>query len=255
LRGIVLLVDDSDLSRIIYHALTGEFDIEAVVREAKVPRSTFLKRRLKKLGWRTLTGQIVFAKIIIPLLRWETAGRRAEILRQYGLNEAPIPAEHVIDVRSVNDLQTVALLQKLSPQVIVVNGTRILEENLLNAVGGIFLNTHVGITPLYRGVHGGYWALASCDPEHFGVTIHRIDKGIDTGDIVAQMLIKPADADNFSTYPLLQIAIAIPLLKQAIRHAVNNNLETLPAPAGRSRLWSHPTAFQYLKRRITLGIR
>ena len=115
MRGIVLLVDDSDLSRIIYHALAGEFSIEAVVREAKVPRLTFLKRRLKRLGWRTLLGQILFTKCIVPLLKRETARRREHILRQYGLNEASLPAERVIDVRSINDVQTVALLQKLSP--------------------------------------------------------------------------------------------------------------------------------------------
>lgn len=255
MRGIVLLIDDSDLSRIIYHSLAGEFSIEAVVREAKISRTAFLKRRLKKLGWRTVLGQIVFAKCIIPFLRWESSPRRAQLIRQYGMDEAPVPAGCVIDVPSVNDVKTMVLLQKLSPQVIVVNGTRILEEKVLNAFPGTFLNTHVGITPLYRGVHGGYWALASGDPEHFGVTIHKIDTGIDTGDIVAQGLIKPTDADNFSTYPLLQIAIAIPLLKQAIHDALNGKLETMPAPAGKSKLWSHPTVLRYLKCRIALGIR
>lgn len=255
MRGIVLLVDDSDLSRIIYHALAGEFSIEAVVREAKVSRLTFLKRRLKKLGWRKLLGQIVFAKCIVPLLRQETARRREHILRQYGLSEASLPAERVIDVGSINDVQTVALLQNLSPKIIVVNGTRILEERLLNATDGLFLNTHVGITPLYRGVHGGYWALACGDLDHFGVTIHKVDRGIDTGEIVAQAVTQPSSADNFSTYPLLQIAGAIPLLKQAIRDAFDGRLKIIPAPAGESKLWSHPTAFQYLKRRIRLGIR
>jgi len=255
LCGIVLLVDDSDLSRILYHSLAVEFNVKAVIREAKVPRLTFLKRRLRKLGWRTLLGQIVFAKCLIPLLRWEASRRRADILLQYELDETPIPVEHVIDVRSVNDVETVTLLQKLSPQVIVVNGTRILEEQLLRATSAVFLNAHVGITPLYRGVHGGYWALASGDPQHFGVTIHKIDKGIDTGEIVAQASIKPDAADNFSTYPLLQIAIAIPLLKRVLRDAISGKLETMPVPRGKSRLWSHPTVFQYLKSRITLGIR
>jgi folate-dependent phosphoribosylglycinamide formyltransferase PurN len=255
LRGIVLLLDDSDLSRIIYHALSGEFSIEAVVREAKISRTTFLKRRLKKLGWRTVLGQIVFAKCIIPFLRRESSRRRADILQQYGMDEAPIPVERVIAVQSVNDVQTVVLLQKLSPQVIVVNGTRILAEKMLNAIPGIFLNTHVGITPLYRGVHGGYWALVSGDPEHFGVTIHEIDKGIDTGDIIAQASAMPDDVDNFSTYPLLQIAAAIPLLKQAVRDALNGRLKTMPAPVGKSKLWSHPTAFEYLKCRISDGVR
>ena len=255
MRGIVLLLDKSDLSRIIYHALAGEFSIEAVIREAKVSRQAFLKRRLKRLGWRTVLGQIVFAKCIVPLLRQGTSRRRADIFRQYGLDETPIPVERVIDVPSINDVETIAVLQKLSPKVIVVNGTRILEEKLLNATDATFLNTHAGITPLYRGVHGGYWAMASGDPGHFGVTVHKIDKGIDTGDIVAQALIQPSKADNFSTYPFLQIAIAISMLKQAVHDALDAKLETMPPPDGRSKLWSHPTAFQYLKHRITRGVR
>jgi len=97
--------------------------------------------------------------------------------------------------------------------------------------------------------------LASGDPEHFGTTVHKIDKGIDTGDIVAQAVFRPDETDNFSTYPLLQVAFAIPLLKQAVRDALNGKLETMPAPNGKSKLWSHPTAFQYLKHRIMHGVR
>ena len=253
--GIVLLIDHSDLSRIIYHALAGEFNIEAVVREAKQPRWVLLKRRLRRLGWRTVFGQVVFAGCIIPLLRIEASRRRRALLQQYGMDESPIPGERVIDVRSANDSQTIVLLQKLSPQVIVVNGTRILEEKILNATSAVCLNTHVGITPLYRGVHGGYWALVSGDREHFGVTIHKIDKGIDTGNILAQASLTPGSTDNFSTYPLLQVAGAIPLLKQAIRDVIGGELKTLPEPAGGSKLWSHPTALQYLKHRIALGVR
>lgn len=218
-------------------------------------RQAFLKRRLKKLGWRKVLGQIVFAQCIVPFLRREASRRRAEILRQYEMDESPIPAECVIDVSSMNDGETIALLKRLSPQVVVVNGTRILGAEVLDATRAIFLNTHVGITPLYRGVHGGYWALASSDPEHCGVTVHKIDRGIDTGAIIAQALIRPTDDDNFATYPLLQIASAIPLLKQAVRAAHNGELETMPAPAGESKLWTHPTALQYLMGRIVRGVR
>jgi len=255
LPGIVLLIDRSDLSRIIYHALAGEFGIEAVIREEKPARSALIKRRVKKLGWPTVLGQIVFAGCIVPALRREASVRRHELLREYEMDESPIPPGRVTDVPSVNDSQTVALLRDLSPQLVVVNGTRIIDANVLSATGAVFLNIHVGITPLYRGVHGGYWALASGRREDFGVTIHKIDRGIDTGEIVAQGRLQPAASDNFCTYPLLQIAGAIPLLKQAMRDALNGSLRTMPRPGGQSRLWTHPTAFQYLKSRIGQGVR
>ena len=43
------------------------------------------------------------------------------------------------------------------------------------------INMHAGITLRYRGVHGGYWALAEQHPEWVGTTVHLVDPGIDTG--------------------------------------------------------------------------
>jgi methionyl-tRNA formyltransferase len=252
---VALLVDNSDLSRIIFHALDAEFHIEAVLREARIQRLTLFSKRVKRLGLRTALGQAEFALFVIPWLKLESRRRRKEILNQYEMDDSPLPAQHVFDVPSINCNESVVLLQKLRPKVIVVNGTRILEERLLNATKAALLNTHVGITPRYRGVHGGYWALASGDPDHCGVTVHKIDKGIDTGDIVAQAIIRPKRTDNFSTYPLLQIANAIPLLKRAIQDALTGKLETVPAQDDKSKFWSHPTALQYLKVRSSLGVR
>jgi folate-dependent phosphoribosylglycinamide formyltransferase PurN len=255
LSGIILLMDNSDLSRIIYHALTKEFTLDAVIRETKIERSSFIRKRLRKLGWRILLGQILFVKCVVPLLRRGARKRRSEILQQHGMNEDLLPIGQVTDVRSVNDIEVSALLKRLAPKVVVVNGTRILNEELLQSTDAFFLNIHVGITPLYRGVHGGYWALVSGDQEHCGVTIHKIDKGIDTGAIIEQTIIVPTKADNFSTYPLLQIAAAIPFLKQVIRDAIDGNLKTRPAPDGKSRLWTHPTISQYLKNRFAHSVR
>jgi hypothetical protein len=71
------------------------------------------------------------------------------------------------------------------------------------------INIHCGLTPKYRGVHGGYWALAQDDRAMCGVTIHLVSPGVDTGDILAQRTIEPTSADNFATYPHLQLAAAM----------------------------------------------
>ena len=255
MSDVVLLVDNSDLSRIIYHALNAEFHIKAVVREARIERFTLFSKRVKRLGFHAAVGQAEFALFVMPWLKLESRRRRREIMIEYGMDDSPLPARRVVDVPSVNCNESMILLQNLRPKVILVNGTRILEERLLDATKAVLLNTHVGITPRYRGVHGGYWALASGDPDHCGVTVHKIDKGIDTGDIVAQAVIRPKRSDNFSTYPLLQIANAIPILKHAIHDALIGRLETVQAQDEKSKLWSHPTALQYLKMRSSLGVR
>ena len=120
-------------------------------------------------------------------------------------------------------------------------------EGTLRCIPAIFINMHAGITPLYRGVHGGYWALAREDPCNCGVSVHLVDEGIDTGSVLGQSLIEPTDADNFVTYGFLQLGAGIPLLMNAVRQALNGQVTTIKSPEGPSRFWSHPTLCSYIK--------
>lgn len=250
-----MLVGKDPVSSIMYHALTQSFAIDGVIREAKPALPTFLKRRIKKLGIGTVLGQVVFQTLVFPVVAHRSRRRVRQIILSHHLDTSEIPARCSIDVSSVNSDHAIAELQRLSPRVVVVNGTRIIQERVLQSVDAIFLNTHAGITPMYRGVHGGYWALASRDPGNCGVTIHKVDKGIDTGGIVAQATIIPTPDDTFVTYPFLQTASAIPLLENAVRDALAGDISVLPPRSAGSQLWTHPTAWQYLKNRIELGVR
>lgn len=40
---------------------------------------------------------------------------------------------------------------------------------------------HPGICPEYRNAHGCFWALANGDRDRVGMTLLRIEKGVDTG--------------------------------------------------------------------------
>jgi methionyl-tRNA formyltransferase len=183
--------------------------------------------------------------LIRPLLSRAARGRIEQIGRQYGFDEGPIPTEFLKEVSSVNSDETIAAIKAAAPKVIVVNGTRIIARKVLEASPATFLNTHAGITPRYRGAHGGYWALLNNDPGHCGVTIHVVDPGIDTGEIMAQALIAPTRQDSFVTYPYLPLAAALPLLVDSVGKALRGELAVWPAE-GQSGVWYHPGLFQYL---------
>jgi methionyl-tRNA formyltransferase len=136
-------------------------------------------------------------------------------------------------------------LQRLAPKAVLVVGTRIIDRAALAAVACPFINYHAGITPKYRGTHGGYWAKAEDDLAHFGVTVHLVDAGIDTGAVLYQVLLKPSERDNYATFPYLQLAAALPLLEQAGQDALAETLapHRVDLP---SRLWSHLTIWGYL---------
>jgi methionyl-tRNA formyltransferase len=125
----------------------------------------------------------------------------------------------------------------------------------LNSTDATFINTHLGITPKYRGVHGGYWSLANNDKANCGVTVHLVDSGIDTGGVLYQSKILPTKKDNFATYTYYQIGEGIIFMKKAITDFANSQLkETIPN-VSESKLWYHPTIWTYLYKRIIKGVK
>ena len=154
-------------------------------------------------------------------------------------------------------METVALLASLRPAVIVVHGTRIIAERVLNSAGCPVVNMHAGITPRYRGVHGGYWALAEQHPDWVGTTVHLVDPGIDTGGILAQSTFQVTGEDTIATYPDLHLVHGLPLLAAQIDKVMAGTaLNPLPASvAPGSGLYYHPTIWGYLWGRWRRGIR
>ena len=147
------------------------------------------------------------------------------------------------------------ILKESNPDVVLVEGTRIISRRIIDCIPVKFINMHAGITPLYRCVHGAYWALVEDNRKACGVTVHLVDTGIDTGNILEQGIIEPAAEDNFVTYDLHQMAVGIPLLKKAARDVLENRVEIKPNPEGKSKLWSHPTLWEYIWFRFRLGVK
>jgi phosphoribosylglycinamide formyltransferase 1 len=250
--SVVVLAGDGDSTWIVYNALRERFPISAVIVEESPSAIGILRRRARKLGWLTVVGQVAFI-LFARLTERFSKPRRDEILRKHGLSRTPSGVA-VKRVESANSSAVIEMLQSLDPEVVVVNGTRILSPEVLACIDAQFINMHAGITPMYRGVHGCYWALASRDPSHAGVTVHLVDSGVDTGGVIAQAIVRPSADDSYHTYPFLQLAAGIPLLEQAIHDALEGQLQTIDVD-GESRLHYHPTIWQYSSNRRRLGVR
>jgi folate-dependent phosphoribosylglycinamide formyltransferase PurN len=253
--SVVLLARDREPARIVYHHLRSRFEVRAVVLEDAVPRRRFLARRLTRLGPSVVAGQLLFRLLVVPFLTRAARARTAEIKVAHGLDDRPIDADAVTRVSSVNSAAVHDLLRALSPDVVVINGTRLVSAETLAAVPATFLNVHAGITPRYRGVHGGYWALRERDGEHCGVTVHVVDEGLDSGPVLAQGRIRPTTADTFVTYPLLQLAAGLPLLADAVQRVASGDVRRRDPPRGGSKVWSHPTLWQYAAGRLRFGVK
>jgi hypothetical protein len=247
-----VLIAGGPLAHILVNALVDHFGRISVLAEAPESKLEIVRRRARLIGWREALGQAAFG-IAHKLIARRSAGRLAAIWDRHGLDPCPDPAIAVRDIGSVNSQACRNALRELRPDVVVVYGTRIIRCDTLACVAAPFMNYHAGVNPKYRGQNGAYWARRSADPDHAGVTIHLVDEGVDTGDVLYQAPVAFAPDDNISTYQHRQMAAALPLLARAIENALAGRLRPhrveLP-----SRQWFHPTLWGYIRTGVTQGV-
>jgi len=249
---VVLLTSEGESGVIAARYLAARFRDFAVVIEQPQDRLAFLRRRLERLGAVTVAGQVAF--MIFQRFQQRLNRRRiVELVAAIGRDPPLSEKTPVIRVSSVNAETCMKALRELDPSVVLVMGTRIISGAVLRCVHAQFINYHAGITPKYRGVHGGYWALARGDGGNFGATVHLVDEGIDSGGVLYQVRVEPARVDNFSTYPYLQLGAALPKLVEAARDAMAGRA-TQRSTGLPSRLWSHPTLWTYLANGFRRGV-
>jgi len=78
---------------------------------------------------------------------------------------------------------TLNYLNKLNPDLIIsYNYKFIIKKDIIDKYS--IVNLHISYLPYNRGANPNIWSFLDNTPK--GVTIHFIDEGIDTGDIIAQ---------------------------------------------------------------------
>lgn len=61
---------------------------------------------------------------------------------------------------------------------------KLIPKTLIECAKYGFINTHPSFLPFNKGKNYNFWALVEQNP--FGVSLHQVDEGIDTGPILAQ---------------------------------------------------------------------
>ncbi len=228
------------------------WSITKIIYEDAPPASEVIKRRTKKIGFIKTMGQVAFLKLIAPLL--SSKKRRQQLLAPFGDLQVNFTSD-ISSIENVNSAEFHALIKDLQTDIVFINGTRILSKKTIELLNAPIVNIHVGITPKYRGVHGGYWALYDDNKDLFGVTLHYLDSGIDTGKIIDQVILMPSAKDNYRTYPLLQYISGLELIRNNVDALKSGQTKKVKVLCEKDKLHYHPRFFQYLGRRIFKGVK
>lgn len=102
----------------------------------------------------------------------------------------------IVNACDLNSHEFVEKLKQFSPDVIINQTEFLLKEEILSVSKMGFLNRHASLLPHFRGRLGSWWSHAA-EPSEYGVTIHFVDKEIDSGPIIIQ---KKYSIDQRSSY-------------------------------------------------------
>jgi methionyl-tRNA formyltransferase len=96
----------------------------------------------------------------------------------------------VIYCTTLNDKNVVNTLKKKAPKLVIFTGGGLIKKQVLKVSGDGILNCHMGILPKYRGMDVVEWPLLENEPKQLGITVHFMNEGLDTGDILKTKFIK-----------------------------------------------------------------
>jgi len=123
-------------------------------------------------------------------------------------------------------------LRAYAPDLIAVAAFgQILPPSILDLPPHGCLNVHTSLLPRYRGAAPIQWAILNDDPET-GVTIMKMDVGLDTGAILTTEATPIADTDTSQTLHDRLASLGAALLVQTIPGYVAGAIQPMPQPAG-----------------------
>jgi methionyl-tRNA formyltransferase len=142
--------------------------------------------------------------------------------------EASLP---VLQPERAREEGFLSALRELRPDLIAVAAYgQILPQNILDLPRFGCLNVHTSLLPRYRGAAPIQWAILNGDAET-GVTIMKMDAGLDTGAILTQTKTPIHPEDNAETLHDRLARMGAELLLRTIPDYVAGRLPSRPQPA------------------------
>jgi folate-dependent phosphoribosylglycinamide formyltransferase PurN len=238
---------------------SDHLNLTAIVAEERTQGQFDLLRRKVSQKWKKYGALKTLGFLVsLPYLYWQDRLMlRAQLSAWYpGRSYLPPKMVPYKTCKNLNSTDIEKFLISMDADYLVVYGTRILKSGIyLQAKYGA-INIHVGITPEYRGSKSEFWALYEKKYDLVGVTIHMIDEGVDTGEVILQKNTLVACTDDEISLRIKNVEVAVKLLEKAIVkmdcNIINKNISL--GVNRNSGFYSTPSVFQYLSLHLRLKL-
>ncbi len=206
-----------------------------------------LRAEYRRSGWIGLADVLAFrllyaARQAASDRRW-IAGAIAHVTSAYTANRTAVPR---LDVTDPNSDEARRFLERCQPDLAIARCRHLLKPGIFNVPRHGTFVLHPGICPEYRNAHGCFWALARRDLTRVGMTLLRVDAGIDTGAVYLHASY-PFD-ERQESHRVIQYRVVLEnldLIARTLTEIVQGRCGPLSTAGRPSAVWGQPRLSTY----------
>ena len=253
MRTVLICHEDAALDReglAQWLASFSTFAGTVVIREPAARRRRRVWREWRRVGlWRLL--DVLAFRLFHHVFqragdrRWEV--RELDRLRaRFGESSR---AREMI-VASANSAESEAFIRAQRPDLVIARCKTLLNERVFTIPRRGTFVMHPGICPDYRNAHGCFWARALGDIENVGMTLLRIDRGIDTGPIYGHFRV---DVDAAESHVITQhraVLEHLDAIRDTLLRIEDGTARAIDTTGRASAVWGQPWLSAYVAMRL-----
>lgn len=256
MRTLLICHDDAHLIREGMGRWLASFSDLAgivVIKERNKRVYTRIKREIRRVGLMRFPDVVLF-RIYHGILNsgkdqsWEDE-KLAELRKTFPADIDSVP---VLETFSPNSKQAKAFILEKQPDLMIARCKTILRKSVYSIPGTGTFVMHPGICPEYRNAHGCFWALANDDLDNVGMTLLKVDEGVDTGSVYGYY---SYDFDELNeSHHVIQERVVWDNLKQIEEKLLDVHAgEAVPLDTSgrKSATWGQPWLSAYLRWKLT----
>jgi hypothetical protein len=252
MKTVLICHEDAELDREGLGRWLASFSDLAgiiVLQEKKEQLLRRTKRELQRVGRYRLLDVLSFRLYYKLFLAAEDRRWVHREQQKLAANYAAIPeSTKILYTQSPNSGQAKQFLRELKPDIVLARCKFILKEEIFTIpLLGTFV-MHPGFCPEYRNAHGCFWALARRDFEKVGMTLLKIDKGVDTGPVYGYYSYAYDEVNE--THIVIQYRVTfenLEKLKEKFCEIAEGKATPLDTSGRQSGIWGQPWLSQYIK--------
>jgi hypothetical protein len=258
MRSALICHDNAPLDREGLARWLGSFSTftgTVVIREPGGRLQKRIKREIARVG--VLRFLDVLAFRLWYRLVHAAADRRWEqlALDDLGRRFGPLPPAPEITVTSPNSADAERFLREQQPDLVIARCKTLLKESVFTIPRLGTYVMHPGICPEYRNAHGCFWARALGDDQNVGMTLLRIDKGVDTGPVYGYFRVQPEPAESHVVTQHRVVLDHLDAIRDRLLEIDAGAAQRIDTTGRASATWGQPWLSAYLRMRTRAATR